>query len=275
MVYGLKKIGNKDWYAWGSEILLANQDADGSWRGSYSAGGVDTCFALLFLRRSNLCGDLTTSLKGSRLGSEISLKLGGIGGGKLVLDNDIEGGINSKKKNRKGNKDPKVKPKNTAANVNDEGAEIKRLSRELVQAPRDKQDDLLRGLEKGKGLQYTEALAASIPLLKGAVQEKAREALSHRMTRMSVETLRAKLADESLEIRRAAAAACAAKKAKSLTPNLIALLVDPELPVAEAAHRSLKELTAKDFGPEADATRTERQEAVKKWKAWWKSQQQE
>jgi hypothetical protein len=28
---GLDTIGKKDWYAWGAEVLLASQQADGSW----------------------------------------------------------------------------------------------------------------------------------------------------------------------------------------------------------------------------------------------------
>ena len=55
VVYGLDHIGKKDWYAWGSEILLASQDRSGGWtNGEFSQGCCDTCFALLFLRRANL-----------------------------------------------------------------------------------------------------------------------------------------------------------------------------------------------------------------------------
>ena len=57
------KIGGHDWYAWGSEILVANQGGDGSWHGEYPPA-VDTCFALLFLKRSNVARDLTSALKG-------------------------------------------------------------------------------------------------------------------------------------------------------------------------------------------------------------------
>ncbi len=58
MIYGLKTIGKKDWYAWGSQILLDHQNEDGSWQGKYG-GGIDTCFALLFLQRANVARDLT------------------------------------------------------------------------------------------------------------------------------------------------------------------------------------------------------------------------
>ncbi len=60
VLYNLPTIGGKDWYGWGSETLLANQHADGSWRGAYP--GVDTCMALLFLGRTNLAQDLTNNL---------------------------------------------------------------------------------------------------------------------------------------------------------------------------------------------------------------------
>src|SRR5262249_3581901 len=64
VAFGLPTIGNKDWYGWGTEVLVANQRKDGSWQGSYAHHGADTCFALLFLRRANLARDLTTTLKG-------------------------------------------------------------------------------------------------------------------------------------------------------------------------------------------------------------------
>ena len=66
MLYDLKTIGGKDWYTWGSQVLLANQRADGSWLGFHYPGSsphVDTCFALLFLKRSNLVQDLTENLR--------------------------------------------------------------------------------------------------------------------------------------------------------------------------------------------------------------------
>ncbi len=65
MLYNLQTIGNKDWYAWGSNLLLSKQEADGSWFGKGyhgSATPLDTSFALLFLRRSNLVQDLTDNL---------------------------------------------------------------------------------------------------------------------------------------------------------------------------------------------------------------------
>src|SRR5207237_492628 len=79
VAFGLNTIGNKNWHAWGSELLLAKQAADGSWNSQ-----VDTCFALLFLRRANLAEDLTATLKGS-VGDpgEVNLRAGGVGGAAL------------------------------------------------------------------------------------------------------------------------------------------------------------------------------------------------
>src|SRR5262245_36130532 len=64
VAYGLQTIGNQDWYRWGSDILIPRQGPDGSWHGKFWEGGVDTCFALLFLRQANLSKDLTVTLKG-------------------------------------------------------------------------------------------------------------------------------------------------------------------------------------------------------------------
>jgi hypothetical protein len=82
VILDLKTLSKKDWYAWGAEILLANQGADGLWRGNYAEYGADTCFALLFLKRSNLARDLTARLRG-RLKDEAELRAGGVGGGGL------------------------------------------------------------------------------------------------------------------------------------------------------------------------------------------------
>lgn len=66
VLYDLPTIGDKDWYRWGAEILVANQvPRRGNWQnGQYpeSNGVLDTCFALLFLKRANLARDLTAKL---------------------------------------------------------------------------------------------------------------------------------------------------------------------------------------------------------------------
>jgi hypothetical protein len=65
VLYDLPAIGDQDWYRWGVEILLPNQTASGSWGNGTYVGHhpiLDTCMALLFLKRANLTGDLTRRL---------------------------------------------------------------------------------------------------------------------------------------------------------------------------------------------------------------------
>ncbi len=65
VLYDLPAIGDKDWYRWGAEILVANQDVAGNWIGGMYPGNspiLDTCLALLFLQRANLVKDLTSRL---------------------------------------------------------------------------------------------------------------------------------------------------------------------------------------------------------------------
>ena len=70
LVFDLKTLNNKDWYAWGADWLVNNQNPDGSWHGPRGESAnqdnakVDTCFALLFLKRTNPAPDLALNLKG-------------------------------------------------------------------------------------------------------------------------------------------------------------------------------------------------------------------
>ena len=66
VLYHLKTIGDKEWYYWGMDMLLANQLPNGSWHAGVGHGSepiLDTCFALLFLQRVNLAQDLTDKLQ--------------------------------------------------------------------------------------------------------------------------------------------------------------------------------------------------------------------
>jgi hypothetical protein len=66
VLYNLRTIAEKDWYHWGAELLVDNQDSSGGWHcGGYpgSTFQTDTCFALLFLKRANLTRDLSQKLE--------------------------------------------------------------------------------------------------------------------------------------------------------------------------------------------------------------------
>jgi hypothetical protein len=62
VLYNVTKIGGRDWYQWGAGMLLPAQNGNGSWETHSFVGSnstIDTCFALLFLKRANLAQDLT------------------------------------------------------------------------------------------------------------------------------------------------------------------------------------------------------------------------
>jgi hypothetical protein len=261
----LETIGNKNWYQWGAEILVANQRPDGAWHGEYPMGGVDTCFALLFLRRSNLSRDLSAHFRGKLQDpGRVVLRAGGVGGDALRdpaldLKSAIEPGTKAAAP------EPAVRP---APRTPAEAA-VQKLSDDLVKARPEQRREVLAQLREGKGAQYTEALATAIPQLFGDDQGKARDALAERLTRMNADTLSRYLQDELPEIRRAAALACAMKESKVHIPNLITQLLDPEPDVVRAVHTALKKLTAQDHGPAPGASKEDVKKAVAEWQAWW------
>jgi hypothetical protein len=236
MVYSLNMMGGRNWYQIGAALILRGQRPDGLWTGRYTPE-VDSCFALLFLRRSNFASDLTTALRAKP--SQTSLKAGG---------------------------------SDTSAPPAAEASEAERLARELTSASAAQQDKILVELRDRKGAEHTDALARAIPQLAGEVQRKARDALAERLARMTAATLRAKLHDSNAELRRASALACAMKEDKGFIPDLIATLDDKDGWVVRAAAVALRRLTGQDFGPPANATGSERAKAVAAWKAWWQRQ---
>jgi hypothetical protein len=66
VMYNLPRINGKDWYSWGADLLVKSQGGDGRWELRNSPGSsdsVDTCFALLFLKRANLAKDVTLKIQ--------------------------------------------------------------------------------------------------------------------------------------------------------------------------------------------------------------------
>jgi hypothetical protein len=106
--------------------------------------------------------------------------------------------------------------------------------------------------------------------LRATAKTKARHALAQRLERLEPDVIRLQMRSRELEVRRAAATAAAAKKARALIPDLINLLEDADAGVLQAAHASLRQLTAQDFGPELDASAADRAAAVSAWRQWWK-----
>jgi hypothetical protein len=238
-VYGLKTIGGKDWYGWGAEMLLSSQEEDGSWKGELAQGGVDTSFALLFLLRSNLVKDLSAAIKGHIKDEQVALTA----------------------------KPPKVPIRLGQSAM--PTSTLSKLALALLNAPDERQAEMIGQYKNGHGGEYTEALAEVIRELNGDLKQKARDALADRLTRMSTETLRRELVDDDDEIRCAAALACGMKDEKSFVPSLIVCLRDKAKRVERAAYESLKSLTGKDFGPSSNASSDERKRAILRWEIWW------
>ena len=256
----MKTLAGKDWYNWGAEILLANQNADGEWRGEFFPA--DICFALLFLRRANLVGDLTTSLKG-KVADETTLK-----GGRGPNDIRVKPGVEEKTEFN----EPVVTK--SPAKPLDEKTEQGKLAKEIVLATGTRQEGLIDKYRESKGVSYTEALALAIPHLEGEAKNKTRDALAQRLSRMTAKTLTDYLKDPETEIRVAAALACDIKESKAHIPQLIEMLRDKEPVVERAALKALEDLTnQKNIGPAANATAEEREKAIAAWQEWWKKQQ--
>jgi hypothetical protein len=72
MLFDLPSIGDKEWYRWGAEILVTNQEPGGEWFKAANIGpfewqtnygpAMNTAFALLFLKHSHPMKELTPKL---------------------------------------------------------------------------------------------------------------------------------------------------------------------------------------------------------------------
>jgi hypothetical protein len=65
VLYQLKTIGGKQWFHWGMDQIIPRQQNDGGWPAGGGAGAtrtINTCFAMLFLKRVNLAKDLTDKI---------------------------------------------------------------------------------------------------------------------------------------------------------------------------------------------------------------------
>jgi hypothetical protein len=128
---------------------------------------------------------------------------------------------------------------------------------------------VIERLRDAKGTAYTEGLVQALRIVRGEVQQAAREALIDRMTRMTPATLRDKLGSDQDELRLAAIQAAGDKKAQDLVPDLIELVTEKNSAVRSAAGKALQTITGKDFGPAPNASFEEQFYARKQWQAWW------
>jgi hypothetical protein len=273
MILQIDTIGKKDWYEWGSNLLIATQRKDGSWAGAYTEGGADTSFALLFLAKANVARDLSRLLRGRVQDPGKAVLRGGFGNEALNQNLPHPTDMKPDSSHATNSGRPSLDGSNTGSKVGYLGTTPgAKLAEALIALASDRQEEEIDRLKAAKGTENTEALASAIPFLNPETRRKAREALASRVARMKPETIEDYLQDEEPEIRRAASLACAMKGTKQLIPRLIELLSDRDTGVARAAYLSLKGLTGQDFGPAATADDADRKRAKEEWSNWWKNQ---
>src|SRR5262249_48349774 len=130
---------------------------------------------------------------------------------------------------------PVAPPPQEPALAADPANDAARLGVELVHGEPGQQDRARDALCDGKGADYTDALAGAIHKLDGDERAQARDALAERLARMNAPTLRDKLTDSDMEIRRAAALACAMRDQRDMVPDMIALMEkEPASPIVPA-----------------------------------------
>src|SRR5262249_38239145 len=83
---------------------------------------------------------------------------------------------------------------------------------------------LLNKARNGTGEENTMALVSAIPGMKGKLQERARQFLVERLSRLSPQALCEKFRDEDPEMRQAVLQACQGKEKKDVVPELLASL---------------------------------------------------
>jgi hypothetical protein len=163
---------------------------------------------------------------------------------------------------------PTAKPGPTTGQPRKDVPEADQLCDALVKASPPRQGELLKKYAEGEGAEYTLAIARAIAKLDGQPRQEARDALAERLSGRTEPTLLRYLGHDDAEVRRAAALALAMRDAQETVPEVAKLLLDPEPSVSRAAHAALRSLTGEDYGPPANATEREKQEAVKRYQAW-------
>jgi hypothetical protein len=150
---------------------------------------------------------------------------------------------------------------------------------ELAQAAKgakgDKLKEILNELEKRPGETAIATLAAMThPDVESEIRYLALELLLKNLARQPVDTIKQKLHDKRPEVRSAAVWVVAERRLPYGT-ELIELLADKDLDVAQAARQALNRLAGgdTDFGPNRGATETERAEAIQQWREWWAKQE--
>jgi HEAT repeat protein len=149
---------------------------------------------------------------------------------------------------------------------------------DLAKAASTERGERLKGviqeLGKRSGKEALAGLTVAASSYEGDTQKLAREAMDAVLGRLSASDLRERLEDDNVEVRKSAVRVAAAKHA-SLVGKVIDHLTDDSAEVRAETRAALKKLgKGEDFGPDADATRTQQRQAQQKWRDWWENRKE-
>ena len=149
---------------------------------------------------------------------------------------------------------------------------VKELATEAELNRGSKLRPILIEIEKRQGDAVLGTLTQSAASYEPEIKELAGNLLVSYLARQDEAFLKKQLTDDQKQVRLAAVKAVS-KKNLRLGSELIERLKDDDIDVRQAAKAALVKLAkGKDFGPSADAPRTERDEALEQWRAWWTKQ---
>jgi HEAT repeats len=147
--------------------------------------------------------------------------------------------------------------------------QIAHLKECLLSVPASQQMDRLNAFKDKSGSSYDTALAQAIPSLSTDLQKTGRNILVDRLFCLPPKKLSDKLTDPDAEVRRAIITVAKQRQLKSLSPDLIARLEDPNAEVARHAHLVLENFAGRDFGPKPGADQAQRRDAIAAWQDWY------
>jgi len=131
---------------------------------------------------------------------------------------------------------------------------------------------VLTELGKRDGDDAINALGSAASTRELEPQKLARALLGEQLEKLDSAALKEKLKDDRIEIK-LAAIRVAGNRSLRTAEALIQLLPDHDDSVRQAARNSLKRLSGdKDFGPQPDASETDRERATQEWRAWLRTQ---
>jgi hypothetical protein len=126
-------------------------------------------------------------------------------------------------------------------------------------------------LEGRRGAEVLVGLSATVSHPDKEVRTLAIDLLDRHLARQAPNFVRQQLKDDNAEVRKSALRAAA--RMPALVGDVIDCLNDAQTDIRETAHAVLVKLAkGEDFGPSQQAEDEERQQAVRKWRAWWEKQ---